>query len=84
MSATDVEMALRRALDYLADNGLELDDTLTREVLALVEEGMSICPDELLSWLMGQLSQHYDLSGPCLPPTQPTLCRGSIGYQWVR
>lgn len=80
MPATRAEQALRRALDYLADSGLELEDATTAEVLSLVEEGMRECPDELLAWVMRRLPQRFDLSGPSLPPIQPALCRGSIGY----
>ena len=80
MPTTPAEQALSRALDYLADSGLELDDEVTRTILALIEEGLGDCPGDIVAWLMRRLPQHYLLPHGDFPAAQPPLQRGGIGY----
>lgn len=77
---TPAEEALRRALDYLVDSGLELSDALTSQVLMLIEEGMREHSTELLPWLLDVLPYRCDLPELQVPTVQPPLCRGSIHY----
>jgi hypothetical protein len=77
---TTAEHALRRALDYLVNNGIDPDTGVILDTIALVEEAVRHQPDDVLSWVMYRLPEQFDLHPPCLPVTQPPLRRDSMGY----
>jgi len=80
MARTLGEHALSRVLEYLAVNGVALNDSHTLVALQLVEEGLQQNGVNLMSWVMDELPRHFELPAVKLPPVSPPLARGSIGY----
>lgn len=80
MARTLGEHALSRILEYLAVNGVELDDRQTLVALQLVEEGLASGQTDLLGWAMDELPRRFALPQQQLPRVAPPIERGSIGY----
>lgn len=80
MARTLGEHALSRILEYLAVNGVTLNDGHTLVALQLVEEGLQQHDADLMSWVMDELPRRFELPAVTLPPVSPPLSRGSIGY----
>ncbi|NVK42962.1 MAG: hypothetical protein HWE39_17095 [Oceanospirillaceae bacterium] len=80
MARTLGEHALSRVLEYLAVNGVALNDGHTLVALQLVEEGLQRGEADLMVWVMDELPRRFELPALQLPPVSPRLERGSIGY----
>lgn len=76
---TPAELALERALDYLAGE-IAIDDDAVLAVLALVEEGVGARVNPLLPWVMERLPARFGLQHEAPPAASPRMRRASIGY----
>lgn len=79
-SRTSAELALERALDYLDDAGIAIDDDIVLAMLDLIEEGVRARVTPLLPWVMERLPERFGLEGGGTPTPCPPLARASIAY----
>jgi hypothetical protein len=75
-----VENALLRAFSYLQDSGVDINKAVALTVLRLIDELLNADHPDLMTVMMQKLPERITLPYPQLPPSFPTLQRGSIGY----
>lgn len=85
MSCPPVEATLSRVLSYLRLAGVQTDLTGSCAALRLVEQALTAAgpgadADQVFRQAFAALPDRFTLPEPAVPPRQPAICRGSIGY----
>lgn len=81
MDRFPAEQALSRVHDYLSAMGIEITREVTVQILRLVEAGFAPEQEDPLHFIMTRLDECFPLQKPDLPPANPPIVRGSMGYE---
>lgn len=81
MAQANCQQALEWVIAYIRDSGIEPTVEDNRTALRLVEAALAQTgQDELLPAAMALIPRYFNLSPTAIPPHQPPIARGSIGY----
>lgn len=81
MPDTLCQQALERVLTYLRDDGVELCAETCRQALRLVDDAMTDGDGtDLPARCIERVPEYFALRGIDIPPANPPLERGHIGY----